>query len=95
MLNHADYYITNLEFPYENLDGWSVKLTFKHRKNGKTSQGFSSGRDGWMKVAEQCKRQVGAGEFYKITHEPKPKKRPVAQAPIGKVKGKGKAKAAK
>lgn len=90
MLNHSDYFITTLEFPYENADGWTVKVFFKNTKNGKASQTVFSGRDGWMKVADQCRKQIGEGKLYTITHQPKPKVRVEAPKPL---KGKGKAKA--
>lgn len=88
MLNHSDYFISHLEFPYEPECGWSVNVSFLNRKNGKKSLTMFAGRDDWMKVADQCKVQVRDGHYYKVSWAPKPKVRAVVEA--APVKGKGK-----
>lgn len=91
MLNHADYVITALMFPYESEDPWAIKVKYKNKKNGKSSDGMFNGKDGWMKVSEQCRKQIATADYVTVTHEPKPK-RVVAKAPVQPLKGKGKKK---
>jgi hypothetical protein len=87
MLNHSDYYIAAIEFPYQAECPYAANVSFMSRKNGKKALAIFTGRDDWMKVAEQCRKQIASAEYVRVTHQPKPKHAPKPQAPIGKVKG--------
>lgn len=91
MLNHVDYVITAIQFPYASEDPWAAIVKFKHRKTGKLSEGMFGGRDGWMKVSKQCFDQIKTADYVRVTNQPKPKV--VKQvAPVKPLKGKGKKK---
>lgn len=91
MLNHPDYFITAVVFPYGSEDPWAVKVSFKNRKNGKLSEGYFGEQEGYFSVQQQTVRQIATREYVKVSHEPKPKRQAPVKAPIvGKGKGKGK-----
>ena len=90
MLNHADYVITAIVFPYEHEDPWAVSVKFKHRRTGKLNETMFNGREDYMKVSAQCAGQLKTREPVSASHAPKPKKSVAAAAPV-LVKGKKRA----
>ena len=90
MLNHPDYVVTAIVFPYGSEDPWAVKIKYSHLRTGKLSEGLFTGKADYLRVSEQCRKQITARHYVSVSHEPKPKRAAPAPTPIGKVKGKKK-----
>ena len=88
MLNHPDYVITTVVFPYESED-YAARVTFRHRRTGKKSETTFIGREQYFEMQQQTVRQIKTRDYVTCTREAKPKKVVVEPKPIiGKGKGK-------
>jgi hypothetical protein len=90
MLNHPDYFITSLTFPYGDETGWAVRVAFTNRKSGKKTTSVFEGERDWKRVAAQTNGQLKTREYVSVSNEPKPKHAPKPEPTPIKGKGKGK-----
>lgn len=90
MLNHPDYVVTAIVFPYGSEDPWAVKTEYMNLRTGKLTEGMFTGKTAYMRVAEQCRTQIATRHYVSVSHQPKPKRAAPAPTPMGKVKGKKK-----